>query len=227
MADKKMNLFQKLLEIQKSVDKLVKDKKSGTGSFGYDYVSGGLVLDHIRPKMNELGLLLKQEVVSLENTRIDYKTRNGEKSEILSKAEQRFTWIDVDSGEKDENVFYANGMNDWEKGLGSALTYAERYFLLKFFHIPTDGDDVDNSSRKGTAPEVKPTEKKTATKKEEPKKPVEKKDLVLYDENGYATVTFINILARAKKETVTLAKLSEYYNIDDKAKAALAEHGII
>jgi hypothetical protein len=28
------------------------------------------------------------------------------------------------------------------------LTYAERYFLLKYFHIATDEDDVDNDKRK-------------------------------------------------------------------------------
>jgi hypothetical protein len=70
------------------------------------------------------------------------------KSEILSKVMMRFTWIDCETGEKDENLFGANGQNDWEKGLGSALTYAERYFLLKFFHIATDADDIDNPNRK-------------------------------------------------------------------------------
>ena len=54
-----------------------------------------------------------------------------------------FTWIDAESGEKLPVKFGANGMNNWDKGLGSALTYAERYFLLKFFHIATDEDDVD------------------------------------------------------------------------------------
>ena len=56
----------------------------------------------------------------------------------------KFTWIDVENGEKDEIFFGANGQNDWDKGVGSALTYAERYFLLKFFHIATDEDDIDN-----------------------------------------------------------------------------------
>ena len=73
------------------------------------------------------------------------KTKNNpNKSEILSKVMMKFTWIDVESGEKDENLFGANGQNDWDKGVGSALTYAERYFLLKFFHIATDEDDIDN-----------------------------------------------------------------------------------
>jgi hypothetical protein len=32
--------------------------------------------------------------------------------------------------------------------LGSALTYAVWYFLLKYFHIATDEDDIDNPERK-------------------------------------------------------------------------------
>jgi hypothetical protein len=155
MATKKestMNLFQKLLEIQKRVVGLGKDSKS----FGYQYVSGSKVLEHIKPLMNEYGIILKQEVLDIENTRQDYTTKNGLKSEILTKATMRFTWIDCETGEKDENYFAANGQNDWEKGLGSALTYAERYFLLKYFHISTDEDDIDNPNRK-PEPVSKPT----------------------------------------------------------------------
>jgi hypothetical protein len=66
----------------------------------------------------------------------------------------RFTWIDCETGEQDVNLFGANGQNDWEKGLGSALTYAERYFILKYFHIATDEDDIDNEQRKKTEPVI-------------------------------------------------------------------------
>ena len=142
----KLNLYQKLLTIQKRINGLGKDKKS----FSYSYVTGDKVLGEIKPLMNELGLLLKQEIVSINNSRQDYSTKNGTKSEILSKVMMQFTWIDVESGEKDVNSFGANGQNDFEKGLGSALTYAERYFLLKYFHIATDEDDIDNSDRKTT-----------------------------------------------------------------------------
>lgn len=165
-AKKPMNLFQKLLEIQKTVVGLGKDSKS----FGYQYVSGSKVLEHIKPMMNELGIILKQEVLDIDNTRQDYTTKNGLKSEILTKATMRFTWIDCETGEKDENLFAANGQNDWEKGLGSALTYAERYFLLKYFHISTDEDDIDNPNRK-PAEVVKPssnTNNSTATTSKKP-----------------------------------------------------------
>jgi hypothetical protein len=140
-----MNLFQKLLEIQKRVVGLGKDSKS----FSYQYVSGSKVLEHIKPLMNEYGIILKQEVIDIENTRQDYVTAKGvSKTEILTKASMKFTWVDCETGDKDENYFAANGQNDFEKGLGSALTYAERYFLLKYFHISTDEDDIDNPDRK-------------------------------------------------------------------------------
>jgi len=143
-----MTLYKKLLEIQKKVNGFKKDKKS----FGYDYVSGSKVLEYIKPLMNEYGLILKQEITSIENTRQDYLSAKGaQKNEILSKVMMRFTWIDCETEEKDINEFGANGQNDWEKGLGSALTYAERYFLLKFFHIATDEDDIDNADRKTSA----------------------------------------------------------------------------
>jgi hypothetical protein len=95
--------------------------------------------------MIEQGLLLKQEIVEIRNERQDYLVGREQKpkSEILTTLIIKFTWVDVETGEIDENLFAANGQNDWDKGVGSALTYAERYFLLKFFHIATDEDDVD------------------------------------------------------------------------------------
>lgn len=171
-----MNLYQKLHHIQSKIIGLGKDKQSNT----YSYVTGAKVLEYIKPLMNELGLILKQEVLSIDNERMDYTVKskkweevNGQnkqiefdkpKSEILSKVMMKFTWIDSESGEKDENLFGANGQNDWEKGLGSALTYGERYFLLKFFHIATDEDDIDNPERKETEKEEAENKFKTETK---------------------------------------------------------------
>jgi hypothetical protein len=153
MSEEKLNLYQKLALIQSEVKGLGKDKDG----HGYKYVTGAKVLEHIKPIMIAQGIILKQEIVSIENVRQDYLTSltkdNGvwggkPKTEILSKVMMRFTWIDCESGEKDENSFGANGQNDWDKGVGSALTYAERYFLLKYFHINTDEDDIDNPERK-------------------------------------------------------------------------------
>jgi len=160
-----MSIYKKLHKLQEAIKGLSKDKKS----HNYDYVTGNKLLSFIKPLMDENGLLLKQEITDITNVRQDYKVYdkwmdngNGgkgvwkDKSEILTTIKMLFTWIDIDTGESDKNQFAANGQNDWEKGLGSALTYGERYFLLKYFHIQTDKDDIDNPDRK---PEPKQTTK--------------------------------------------------------------------
>ena len=152
------NIYQKLAVIQSEIIGLGKDKKS----FGFDYVSGTKVLSMIKPIMIKEGLILKQEIISIDNEVIDYTTKKGNQeqvsldpefivlrktaknnTEVLTKVMMKFTWIDIDTGDKDENLFGANGQNGFDKGVGSALTYAERYFLLKYFHIATDEDDID------------------------------------------------------------------------------------
>lgn len=140
------NLNQKLLEIQRVVRGLAKDKDGAS----YSYVSGSKALGIIRPEMDKQGVLLVPEVIDSSYTRTDYELagkKPGEaprqKSEMFVWLKMKFTWIDVESGEKLECLWSSSGMNAWDKGLGSALTYGERYFLLKFFHIATDYDDVD------------------------------------------------------------------------------------
>ncbi|MCP4354365.1 MAG: hypothetical protein GY793_01790 [Proteobacteria bacterium] len=157
-----MNIYKKLHKIQKAVSGLKKDSRA----FGYDYVSGTKIIHFIKPLMDEYGLILKQEITEIENTRQDYKTKNGEKTEILSKVMIIFTWVDIDTGETDVNWFGANGQNGFDKGVGSALTYAERYFLLKYFHIATDEDDIDQPKPKLTKELLKGCDKWTKENKE-------------------------------------------------------------
>ena len=130
-------------QVQAATRSLAANTEGQTGAARYNYVSGAKLLGVIRPLMDKLGLILTQEVVEIHNEPITYMTKNGEKTEMFTTAHIRFTWVDTDDGSQVVNEFFANGMNAWDKGLGSALTYAERYYLMKTFHIATDEDDVD------------------------------------------------------------------------------------
>ena len=130
-------------QVQAATRSLAANTEGQTGAARYNYVSGSKLLGVIRPLMDKLGLILTQEVVDIKNEPITYMTRNGEKIEMFTTVHIRFTWVDTDDGSQVVNDFFANGMNAWDKGLGSALTYAERYYLMKTFHIATDEDDVD------------------------------------------------------------------------------------
>lgn len=136
-----MNLYQKIVAIRRSVGSLRKDKKGDR----YDYVSGNQVLTKIEDKMNELNLLLIPSTLDGEYEPYTYKTKYGEKTDLIVKGKMTYTWINGDKPEERMEVpwFYFGQMNEVSKAFGSALTYSERYFLLKAFGIPTDGDDPD------------------------------------------------------------------------------------
>lgn len=134
-----MGIYQKLHKLQKAVVGLTKDAKGNAG----EYVTGNKILSIVRPQMDNLGLLLIPEVEESTFTRQDYATSKGNKTEMFCALKIKFTWVDSDTGETLSCEWASSGMNGFDKGYGSALTYGERYFLLKFFHIATDRDDVD------------------------------------------------------------------------------------
>ena len=142
-----MNLFQKIADVKANIDGFTKDTKG----YNYSYVSGSQVLHKIRSKMIEHNLLLvpsttEENYKKIEVTRFNKKAnREVTTSEFVVEMKLTYVWINADKPEeKLEVTFYSVGQqDDVSKAHGTALTYAERYFLMKFFNIPTDEDDAD------------------------------------------------------------------------------------
>lgn len=138
MAD---NIYQKLVNVRKEVTGLAKD--STTKSSGqFKYVSSNNILSNLRPLMDEQGLLLECRILS-HNLLDKWRGAAGQ-NEHLTELTVEFVWVNSDNPEeKIVCPWYGQGLDTGEKGVGKALTYAEKYFLLKFFNIPTDEDDPD------------------------------------------------------------------------------------
>ncbi|MCM5671928.1 ERF family protein [Staphylococcus hominis] len=142
-----LNLFQKIADVKANIDGFTKDAKS----YNYSYVSGSQVLHRIRNKMIENNLLLvpktsEENYKQIDVTRFNKKAgREITTSEFIVEMNLTYVWINADKPEEQfEVTFYAVGQqDDVSKAHGTALTYAERYFLMKFFNIPTDEDDAD------------------------------------------------------------------------------------
>lgn len=142
-----LNLFQKIADVKANIDGFTKDAKS----YNYSYVSGSQVLHRIRNKMIENNLLLvpktsEENYKQIDVTRFNKKaSREITTSEFIVEMKLTYVWINADKPEEQfEVTFYAVGQqDDVSKAHGTALTYAERYFLMKFFNIPTDEDDAD------------------------------------------------------------------------------------
>lgn len=133
-----MNIYQKLVEVRKSCQYLKKDNQG----YQFQYVSSSQTLGTLRSAMDEHGLLLVPSVNSFDIR--EHKTRKGD-VENYTILDMTFTWINAEK--PDEQVvcnWTGQGLDNGEKGVGKALTYAEKYFLLKFFNIATDRDDPDS-----------------------------------------------------------------------------------
>lgn len=153
-----LNIYQKLLEVRKTILYLQKDTKG----HNYNYTSGSTLLAQIRPKIDELGLLL------LTNVRNQNFSFEGGK--YIISGEMVFTWINVDQPEeKIETVLFGAGVDsqDPSKAIGKMLTYFERYNLLKTFQIATDNDDPDKFQNKADNVAEKTNVKASKEKKEQ------------------------------------------------------------
>jgi hypothetical protein len=130
-------IYKKLFEIQKAVTALSKDKETKD----YSYVSSEKVLDTIRPLMNEHGLMLTMQTTG-RSVRTDLT--KSEVTRYFTEIDITFTWVDVETCETLIHTFTAQGSDlAGEKGIGKALTYGEKYYFLKLFHVSTPKDDPD------------------------------------------------------------------------------------
>ncbi len=137
-----MNIYQKLIEVRKSCEYLKKDNKG----YQFNFVSSSQTLGTLRKAMDDNALLLVPSVDSYEIR--DHTTSKGA-HEYFTALKMTFTWINAEKPEeKIECQWTGQGLDNGEKGVGKALTYAEKYFLLKFFNIATDKDDPDSKQSK-------------------------------------------------------------------------------
>lgn len=147
-----MNIYQKLIEVRKVVPYLKKAAKGGQ----YDYTGSSQVLSAVREKLDELNLLLIPTITDkrLHQSAIEYFDKEGRPNKrtitYFTELDMTMTWVNADNPEeKITSSWYAQGVDiAGEKGVGKALTYGEKYFILKFFNIATDKDDPDAFQKK-------------------------------------------------------------------------------
>jgi len=136
------SVYPKLLEIRKTVDYLQKTARGGQ----FNYTSSSQVLAAVRNEMNEQGILLVAAVV---NTRLISTPNRNQVLSHFTELDMVMEWVDVETGDTVAIPWYGQGVDlAGEKGVGKALTYAEKYFILKQFNIPTDKDDPDSFQEK-------------------------------------------------------------------------------
>ena len=147
-----LNIYEKLAKIRKPAEVLSKNKSG----YGYRYVTEDAILEKITGGMDKYGVSLIPEInqsttvvtpYSYEKTK---NTKNGQQitetvNEILVQGEMVWNWVNNENPEDRISVpwVFIGQQSDASQAFGAGLTYASRYFMLKYFNIATTEDDPD------------------------------------------------------------------------------------
>lgn len=166
-----MNIYEKLSAITNELSAVAKNLEVGVGQSKYNAVGEADVLAAVKPLEYKYRIysypcgrrILESTII--ENESVDYKTKEKViKKTFFERIETDYCFVNIDNPEEKIQVTtYGDGIDSQDKSVGKAMTYADKYALLKAYKIIT-GEDPDQK-----ASETMET-KKEAPKFEEPKK---------------------------------------------------------
>lgn len=139
-----MNIFKKMKEATEKIGRVAKNLEVGSGRNMYKAVSEADVLDAVKPIEAELGIYsypYDREVIYQDMVTVNYGENERVNAFFRIKVVYRFVNID-NPEEYIDIVSYGDGVDSQDKAPGKAMTYADKYALLKAYKIET-GDDPD------------------------------------------------------------------------------------
>lgn len=162
---KKMNIYEKLSEITNELGYVAKNLEVSTGKDkSYKAVSEVDVLAAIKPleyKYRVYSYPYSREILesNLLETESEYQGKVNKKTTFMTRICTVYRFVNIDNPtEYIDITSFAEGIDAQDKGSGKAMTYSDKYALLKSYKISTGEDpDVKASeeikySRKASAP---------------------------------------------------------------------------
>lgn len=151
MGIKEMNIFEKMLNITNEISTVNKNLTVGEGKSSYKAVGEADILKAVKElefKYRVYSYPVNREV--LESTMYTTTNNYGEKNNIFSRIKTTYRFVNIDKTEEYiETITFAEGIDTQDKGSGKAMTYADKYALMKSYKIITGEDPDQNPSETG------------------------------------------------------------------------------
>ena len=165
---KEMNIFEKLLKITSEMKNVNKNLEVGVGKNSYKAVGEADVLKAVKEleeKYRIYSYPKSRKIVDREilETKKMYDGRTIEGNQIFMRIETIYKFINIDKPEESiEITTYGDGVDTQDKAPGKAMTYGDKYALMKAYKIITGEDPDQNKS----PDEVKYSKEKNNKKEE-------------------------------------------------------------
>lgn len=145
MAD---NIYKKMSAITAELTAVAKNLNVGIGKAAYKAVGEADVLAAVKPLEEKHGVYsypYSRKIVEadLVTTTSEYQGKVTEKTNRYLRIETVYRFVNIDNSEEYIDITtYGDGIDPQDKAVGKAMTYSDKYALLKAYKIIT-GEDPD------------------------------------------------------------------------------------
>lgn len=151
-----MNIYEKLAKITAELATVQKNLTiQQAKNSSYKAVSERDIIDAVKPLEEKYGIysypcdreILESNLLESENT---YNGQTTKKTTFMTRIKTVYRFVNTEKPEEFiETVTFAEGIDSQDKGSGKAMTYADKYALMKAYKIST-GDDPDQTASEPT-----------------------------------------------------------------------------
>lgn len=150
-----MNIYEKLAAITAELNTVAKNLKVGEGRSSYKAVGEADVLAAVKPLEDKYKVysypcsrrIVDSDVITTKKT---YNGQESESSKFFMRLETVYRFVNTENPEEFVEVTtYGDGVDSGDKAPGKAMTYGDKYALLKAYKIITGDDPDQNASEDG------------------------------------------------------------------------------
>ena len=133
----KLNLFQRINAIRKSIGYIQKNKNVSTGGGSYKAVTHDVVTALLREHLIEHGIVCIPNLIESQS-----EPKEDGAKQFRYSATYSFEFVNADDpSDRLSIVIEAHAMDNADKAPGKAISYAKKYAVLKLFEIETGEDE--------------------------------------------------------------------------------------
>jgi hypothetical protein len=148
-----MNIFQRMSAVTSELQTVAKNLTVSTGrNNSYKAVSERDIIDAVKPLEAKHGIYsypYDREVIESQTLESEVVSGNDiiKKSTFFSRIKTVYRFVNIDDPEDYiDTVTFAEGIDSQDKGSGKAMTYGDKYALMKAYKISTGEDPDQNGS---------------------------------------------------------------------------------
>lgn len=230
VRDADLNIHQRINKVMAEVHYIKKNKKIEIGKGSYSATGHDSVTALIHPLLVKYGINIVPTFNKMEAEMILVNKQvweNNKKVEKVSemhrvRVDASFKWVNIDKPDDFiEQSWSGYGCDSSDKGPGMAISYIQRYIVLKTLHIETGEKDLEENDP--VLIEHSPSVQKKVQEEEDI--PIEKTN----GSNGaFITAAGIVVLERKIKEqkidSVGLKKLLDHFQVDALSELLRTDH---